>query len=167
MMGGYVIIDLPGKNYTMLLAAGIANDLSFESDFCKRFGVKCVAYDGTIRAAPVSDSRVEWKKENIQPGSLRQYMNGVPAGSLFLKMDIEGAEIPWLESFTADELCAFGQIVIEFHRPFSLREAAVFKKLNSKFALLCIFMPITVVGCDLSTVQMFPTCLNAHMFLKI
>lgn len=134
--GGYMIVNIPNKKYTMLLAGGVGNDLSFESDFCRKFNVQCFAYDGTITNAPPADARVKWVNENIVAGSFRNDISTGKAGDFFLKMDIEGYEIPWLESMTSDELAKFGQIVMEFHSPFSERHGAVFEKLNRTHALV-------------------------------
>lgn len=51
-------------------------------------------------------------------------------------MDIEGYEIPWLESLSIKQLQNISQLTIEFHRAFSQRESNIFKKLNKIFALV-------------------------------
>ena len=42
-----------------------------------------------------------------------------------MKMDIEGGEIPWINSLNDEQMNNFQQIVIEFHRPFKNREINV------------------------------------------
>jgi hypothetical protein len=58
--------------------------------------------------------------------------------SVFLKMDIEGYEIPWFESLNDNHMDRLSQIVIEFHSPFSERENRVFEKLNKTHVLVHI-----------------------------
>ena len=49
---------------------------------------------------------------------------------IFIKMDIEGGEIPWINSLTDKQINKFEQIVMEFHSPFSDKEIDVFNKIN-------------------------------------
>ena len=49
--------------------------------------------------------------------------------NIFLKMDIEGAEVNWLNSLSSEQLSNFSQMVIEFHNPFSEKEQRMFNKL--------------------------------------
>ena len=51
-------------------------------------------------------------------------------------MDIEGAELPWLESLSSDQLSKITQIAMEFHHPF--RHKHVFDKLNETHYLIHI-----------------------------
>jgi hypothetical protein len=47
--------------------------------------------------------------------------------NIFLKMDIEGTEVNWLNSLSSEQLSNFSQMVIEFHNPFSEKEQRMFK----------------------------------------
>lgn len=51
-------------------------------------------------------------------------------------MDIEGHEIPWLESVSEEQLNNISQIAMEFHNPYSSREDNVFNKLNKTHYLI-------------------------------
>lgn len=139
--GGYVICDIPNINYDVLIAGGIEKDSSFEDQFLNMFpDINCYAYDGTILESPSKHPRFKWIKqnigsiENINITNLHDLINSHK--SCFIKMDIEGYEIPWLESLSISQLLNISQLVIEFHRPFSQRESNIFKKLNQVFALV-------------------------------
>jgi len=56
--------------------------------------------------------------------------------NIFLKMDIEGYEIPWFETLNQEQMDKLCQIAIEFHSPFSERENAIFRKLNNTHVLI-------------------------------
>jgi hypothetical protein len=56
--------------------------------------------------------------------------------NIFLKMDIEGGELPWLNCLTEEQISHFSQIVIEFHFPFSENDKNIFKKINKTHILV-------------------------------
>jgi len=130
--GGYVIIDAPIK-YDFLIGAGISNDTSFEDHFLSLYpDLECHGFDGTIRKNPSNNPRFTWIPKNIGSGPneddlisyLEKYSN------IFLKMDIEGHEIAWVENLTEKHLDSLAQIVIEFHFPFGDRQTAVMEKIQ-------------------------------------
>ena len=53
-----------------------------------------------------------------------------------LKMDIEGWEIPWIETLNEKQINKFSQIVIEFHTAFSGKEVLAFNKLTKHHILV-------------------------------
>jgi hypothetical protein len=120
--GGYVIGILDG-DYDCYISAGISNEESFSRDFIKSHNYlnKCnsYAFDGTINDYPWEYTKdiTFFKKmisnsnngDNTDLSFLNNYNN------IFLKMDIEGGEYPWLLSITEDHLDKYKQIVIEFH----------------------------------------------------
>ena len=140
--GGYVIADIPRINYDLILAAGISNDISFENDFVKKYPkVKCLAYDGTIHKLPGNSSdKIRFIKKNIGANENNNTTNlhDIIAAfdEIFLKMDIEGAEIPWINSLTDEQMNKFHQIAIEFHHPFTNKEINVFNKINKNHYLI-------------------------------
>ena len=80
----------------------------------------CFAFDGTIHDYPYNyTSEITFIKKNINSFNddnntnlsflIEQYNN------IFLKMDIESGEYPWLLSITEEQLNKFRQITIEFH----------------------------------------------------
>lgn len=119
--GGYVIAWNENLTYDLFLSGGISNDISFEEDFIKKYGKDCVflAYDGTIPKLPKTNSNIQFFKKMITPHSNDKNTNLKDviqnANHIFLKMDIEGAEIDWLKSLTDEEMKKFRQITIEFH----------------------------------------------------
>jgi hypothetical protein len=78
------------------------------------------AFDGTITSYPYNYTKnITFVRKNINAfideknvdlSNLIKYNNNI-----FLKMDIEGGEYPWLLSLTPDKLDKFAQIVMEFH----------------------------------------------------
>jgi hypothetical protein len=139
--GGYVIVDVPNAKYNLLVGCGIGHDISFEEMFLKKFPEsKCIAFDGTINALPRSNQRITFVKKNIGSENNNSIANLSDIiyenTSIFLKMDIEGGEIPWIKSLNLSQLNKFEQIVIEFHSPFTDNEIDVFEKLNTTHVLV-------------------------------
>jgi hypothetical protein len=138
--GGYIIADIPNVKYDILLAGGIADDTSFEEDFVNKYGVECIALDGTIRDIPCKNDKIKFIKKNIgffecdETTNLHDIINSHE--NIFVKMDIEGYEIPWIHSLSDEQLSKFEQIVMEFHNPFSESENVVFNKINKNHALV-------------------------------
>jgi hypothetical protein len=120
--GGYIIGDLEG-GYDCYISAGISNEESFTRDFVKRYEMNefnSYAFDGTIQNYPYNyTTNISFIKKNINSFNddnnsnlfycIDKYEN------IFLKMDIEGGEYPWLSSISVEQLQKIKQIVIEFH----------------------------------------------------
>jgi hypothetical protein len=139
--GGYIIAEIPNVNYTTLLAGGIENDISFEECFISKYpNVKCFAFDGTINNLPKNNSNITFIKKNIgfensdKITNLHDIINVNEC--IFVKMDIEGGEIPWIKSLSDEQMNKFEQIVMEFHNPFSDKEIDVFDKINKNHYLI-------------------------------
>jgi hypothetical protein len=127
--GGYVIADMGDGAYDCYISAGVSTEESFTRDFLARYAsscsldeTNCVAFDGTIEAYPTQyTDKITFFKKNIGGGAedtdaltnLRFVLNKY--SRVFLKMDIEGGEYPWLMEMTADDLRKIKQLVIEFH----------------------------------------------------
>jgi hypothetical protein len=119
--GGYVIADLGG--YDCYISAGVSNEESFSRDFIKRYKMNkrnSIAFDGTIDNYPYEYTKdITFVKKNISPiknntfANLSYFIENY--NSIFLKMDIEGAEYEWLNSLNSNKLSKFKQIVMEFH----------------------------------------------------
>jgi len=120
--GGYVIGNL-NYSYDAYFSCGVSNEESFSRDFINTYEMKienCFAFDGTIFGYPYSyTEKIIFIKKNIGYNNtefttnLKEYMNLY--NNIFLKMDIEGGEYPWILSLEENELNKFKQIVIEFH----------------------------------------------------
>jgi hypothetical protein len=138
--GGYIIADIHDVKYSLLIAGGIETDISFEEDFVKKYKTKCVAYDGTIQKLPKESVDIVFIKKNIGAENSDKVTNLheiIDANNnIFIKMDIEGGEIPWINSLNDTQLNKFDQIVMEFHRPFSATEVSVFDKINKNHLLI-------------------------------
>ena len=139
--GGYVVCDIPNIKYEVLLSCGISDDISFEDDFCKKYtSTPCYAYDGTIENIMFDNTSITYIKKNINNFNddnntdLHSLIDSY--NNIFLKMDIEGYEIPWIKTLDDHQLQRFSQIVIEFHSPFNNTEVEVFNKLNKYFLII-------------------------------
>jgi len=121
--GGYVFIDMPVDSYDCYISAGVSNEESFSRDFINKYNMNSqnsFAFDGTIHNYPYEyTKKITFYRKNIAPYqspnhvNLRYFINNF--SNIFLKMDIEGWEIPWINSLSKDDLLKFKQIVIEFH----------------------------------------------------
>ena len=138
--GGYIIADIPNINYLTFLAGGIADDITFEEDFMANYpNVDCYAFDGTVNCKP-SNKKIKFIKKNIgnnNNNNVTNLHNIIDStDNIFVKMDIEGGEIPWIHSLSEEQMNKFEQIVIEFHLPFSEKEIDVFNKINRNHYLI-------------------------------
>jgi len=102
--------------------------------------VKVFAFDGTINKLPKENNNITFIKKNI--GCINnKYKTNIhniinETNNIFVKMDIEGGEIPWIKSLSDEQINKFEQIVIEFHGPFSKKEIDVFDKINRNHYLI-------------------------------
>lgn len=120
--GGYVIGELD-DGYDCYISCGVATEESFSRDFINFFKMSkdnCYAFDGTIEKYPDGyTDNIQFIRKNIATftdithSNLRYFTNTY--NNIFLKMDIEGGEYPWLSFVTEQALTKFKQIVIELH----------------------------------------------------
>jgi hypothetical protein len=120
--GGYVIGELDGQ-YDCYISAGISDEDSFSRDFIAKYGFtkkNSYAFDGTISDYPYHYTReITFVKKNIGAinddfhTNLSDIMDNYQ--NIFLKIDIEGGEYPWIMSLDERQLNKFRQIAIEFH----------------------------------------------------
>lgn len=139
--GGYIIADIPNVKYSLLIAGGIDNDVSFEEDFVKKYtNTKCFAFDGTINNLPSENENITFIKKNIgcENSDTITNLNYIVNENkdIIVKIDIEGAEIPWIKSLSDEQINKFEQLVIEFHFPFTDNEINVFDKINKNHYLI-------------------------------
>jgi hypothetical protein len=120
--GGYVIGKIKGI-YDCYISAGVSDEESFSRDFINMYKMNkfnSYAFDGTINNYPYKYTKnITFVKKNINTfideknvnlSNLINYYNDI-----FLKMDIEGYEVPWLLSLSSDNLNKFKQITMEIH----------------------------------------------------
>jgi hypothetical protein len=120
--GGYVIGDI-GPIYDCYISAGVNDEESFSRDFIRYYQfneTNAFAFDGTINQYPYQyTTDISFIRKNINSfcdsknTDLKYYTQKY--NNIFLKMDIEGGEFPWINSLSEDDLKKFAQIVIEFH----------------------------------------------------
>jgi hypothetical protein len=139
--GGYIIVDIPKVKYSILLAGGISDDISFEEMFLKKYKyTKCVGFDGTVNELPKQHPNIVFIKKNIgseETDTLSNLHELIDENdNIFVKMDIEGGEVPWINSLNDEQVNRFAQIVIEFHDPFREKEICMFNKLNKNHILV-------------------------------
>jgi hypothetical protein len=120
--GGYVLAELDG-DYDCYISAGISNEESFSRDFINKYNMNeynSFGFDGTIQNYPYHyTNKISFIKKNINVfnddnNNNLQFLTG-KYNNIFLKMDIEGGEYPWLLQIDENQLNKFKQIVIEFH----------------------------------------------------
>ena len=120
--GGYVVADLDGQ-YDCYISAGVSNEESFSRDFINKYNMHkndSYGFDGTIENYPYHfTENIQFIKKNINNFNddnntdltfLTEKYNNI-----FLKMDIEAGEYPWLLKLNESQLNKFKQLVIEFH----------------------------------------------------
>ena len=121
MDGGYVVGKVDA--YDCYVSAGVCDEESFSRDFIESMGFtkeNSFAFDGTIESYPYRfTEKITFIKKNI--GDRNDDKNTDLSfltdkyKDIFLKMDIEGGEYPWLLSLNEATLKKFKQIAIEFH----------------------------------------------------
>jgi len=120
--GGYVFGDLDGE-YDCYISAGISNEESFSRDFIKKYNMNefnSFGFDGTVNSYPYQYTKnISFIKKNIgdinDDNNTNLFILLERYNNIFLKMDIEGGEYPWLLSLDETQLSKCKQIVIEFH----------------------------------------------------
>lgn len=120
--GGYVMAELDGE-YDCYISAGISDEESFSRDFIHKYNINknnSYGFDGTINDYPYEYTQnIQFIKKNINYFNDNNNTNLSDLietySNIFLKMDIEGGEYPWLLSIDEPKLNKFKQIVIEFH----------------------------------------------------
>jgi hypothetical protein len=119
---GWVIAELDGS-YDAYFSCGVSNEESFSRDFIATYNMKKennFAFDGTIVDYPYQyTTEINFIKKDIGGSETSTTTNlrylTDKYSSIFLKMDIEGGEYPWLLATDETTLRKFKQIVIEFH----------------------------------------------------
>ena len=146
--GGYVMADVNNK-YDCYISAGVSTEESFTKDFINKYNIdlfNCFAFDGTIDKYPHHYTKnISFIKKNINSfnddNNTNLYSLLDKYNNIFLKMDIEGGEYPWLLSLNDSQLNKFKQIVIEVHNLNDKNESLndkinCFKKLTNNHYLI-------------------------------
>ena len=120
--GGYVFAELEG-GYDCYISAGISQEESFSRDFIQKYNIEkqnSYGFDGTIQNYPYYYTQeIQFIRKNISNVNDDHHSDlsflTDKYNTIFLKMDIEGGEYPWLLNIEESQLDKFKQIVIEFH----------------------------------------------------
>ena len=114
--GGYVCGELNTK-YDCYISAGISTEESFSRDFINKYNMNeynSFGFDGNEYTNKISFIKKNINSFNdINNTNLHELIDKY--NNIFLKMDIEGGEYPWLLSIDSNKLNKIKQIVIEFH----------------------------------------------------
>lgn len=146
-LGVYVICDIPGIKYDVLLSGGYYGNSSFEKAFLQKYS-DCRSYivDGTAKTAFLDIDTFIKKSigyyENDHETNMHRILNS-SYNDFFVKLDANGAEFPWIKSLTVPHLNKISQLVIKFNYPFS--EYDVFDTLNQTH-MLVHFCPVDSSG---------------------
>lgn len=145
--GGYVICDLVGE-YDCYISCGVGNEASFDRDFLSKYNYitknNSFAFDGTVKEYPSNSSKnITFIKKNINIYNDDKNTNLLDIiqkyNNIFLSIDIEGCEYPWILSLSENILKRFKQICIEFHgvsESYDKDKINCFKKLNNTHYIL-------------------------------
>ncbi len=120
--GGYIFAELIDE-YDCYISAGISYEESFSRDFLNKYNINknnSYGFDGTINDYPYQYTQnIQFIKKNINNFNDDYNSNLLylidKYNHIFLKMDIEGGEYPWLLQMNESQLNKFKQIIIEFH----------------------------------------------------
>ena len=120
--GGYVI-GIINEEYDCYISAGVSNEESFSRDFIDKYNMtetNSFGFDGTIKNYPYEyTDKITFVKKNINSFNDVKNTNLFDLidkyNRIFLKMDIEGGEYPWLLALDEIQLTKFSQLVVEFH----------------------------------------------------
>lgn len=122
---GYVICELEGDYDCYISSAKIEyarGEAGFDTEFLSTYNIEqkdAFAFDGTIENHPVIDLPLTFINKNIstvndENNTDLHFLIG-DYDNIFLSMDIEGDEYPWIASLSDEQLKKFKQICIEFH----------------------------------------------------
>jgi len=144
---GYIICDIPGIKYDVLLCGGYNGNSSFEEAFIEKYG-DCRTYviDGTTSPAFLENTTFIQKSigyyENDRETNMHRILNS-SYNNFFVKLDANGSELPWIKSLTVPHLNKISQLVVKFNYPFS--DYDVFDALKQSH-ILVHFSPVDSSG---------------------
>lgn len=121
--GGYVVVkDFVGVD--TLVSFGVGHNIDFEHQMLSQGIQKVVLYDGSVDQLPNPHARFNFHKKFIGAQTANNTItladvlkqNGLETNhNLFLKCDIEDAELEMIETTTEHVFGQFTQIVMEYH----------------------------------------------------
>jgi hypothetical protein len=141
--GGYIIAMIPNINYDLMISAGLYQMPVFEERFSQLYPkTPCNLYDGNINGIQTLNFNLLFHKQHVGFLENKFYTNLHKSleinKKVFIKLDINGEEINWINSLSKTHLDHIAQIVIQYHNPFYHIEHYVIDKLNESHALIHI-----------------------------
>lgn len=144
--GGYLLPD-DLVNISTLISPGVSDNMQFESAIYEQFKIVSYMYDGSVDAPPeITPHQYFFKKfvgRLTDKGSINLHdilerdLNGVN-GDLIAQIDIEGAEIEFLNASSSDDLKRFRIMVVEFHEVDRwLQKRYYFEEIKPLFERIC------------------------------
>lgn len=178
--GGYVIGELPKDSYDCYISAGVSNEESFTKDFLNNYEIdefSRYAFDGTIKNYPYEyTTNIAFTRKNIGVENNNEFTNLKNILSkyknIFLKMDIEGGEYPWINQLDISYLKNIKQITIEFHGILDNTWGSSFSDKKKCFELLCEthylihFHGNNYSGCYVDTIHPVPSVVECTYIRK-
>jgi len=144
--GGYVIPELNKKAKILLFTYGVADDISFEFEFQKKYiNSKIYLFDHTVRNINISNPNISFLSEGLGTENINELKTLDYHLSKFdqptyefrvLKLDIESSEVDVLESINQNILAKFDLLIIEFHFfsiKYNLSHTPYFSRVYSNF----------------------------------
>jgi hypothetical protein len=142
--GGYILLNKNLDKANFLYSYGVANEYTFDYDFCHEFKIPGRLFDPTVdHPSKLSDFLYFYKRGlACGDGSISEHLCQFSDanGRGILKIDIEGCEWHWLKNLNYNEVNRFDQIIIEFHDLHNTEKqefyAECLKKINNNFYLV-------------------------------
>lgn len=134
--GGYIIEEGTLSRVDALYSYGVGNNTSFEEDFVRLTNKPVFLFDHTV--SDPQRSGMIFQKEGLA-GTIKQGFNNFSSickhQNVLLKIDVEGAEIEWIEQTDFDKL-PVDTLVMEFHNlPYDL---TYIEKIKNQFNIIWI-----------------------------
>lgn len=123
-LGSNYVLGHLETNYDCLINAGLSQNDNFSFEFMNKYNSiyknNCFGFNGSLNSVPLNlTDKMTFIKKNIGPVNDDKNTNLSDLfekyNNMFLKMDIEGLEWPWLSTLNEEKLNKISQIVIELH----------------------------------------------------
>ena len=122
----YFFPNPPLLQYDAFFDCGLGNNVSFTKQWMKHYNMSyenSFSYDYTIDSFPDDSINIQFFPFKIDatnnpysnPITTNLHNEMLPYYNIFMKMDIEGYEYPWLLSLSIEQLSKIKQFIVEFH----------------------------------------------------
>lgn len=145
--GGYVLSEIILEKSQALFSYGVGGDISFDKDFVKKTKRPAYLFDHTVSTPTNLIENIYFYKEGLGieikncKDFLQHYIERNIDGPVLLKIDIEGAEYPYLESCDFDSVAEIlTGFVVEIHKinlpENQIKLNKIFEKIKQNFVLI-------------------------------